>query len=53
MTNCCRKCMKKFCIKRDTIENCKDCVSEVYNEILKIKMEENNDFRRRQETFNA
>ena len=29
MTNCCRKCAKKFCEKRDEIEDCKDCVSYV------------------------
>jgi hypothetical protein len=29
MTNCCRKCSKKFCEKRDTVEDCKDCVSFV------------------------
>lgn len=45
MTNCCRKCMKKFCTNRNTVEDCKDCISEVYKEILKIKMEDNNDFR--------
>lgn len=36
MTNCCRKCMKKFCKDRNTIENCKDCISELYNELIKI-----------------
>lgn len=36
MTNCCKKCMKKFCKNRDMKENCKDCVSEVYLEILKL-----------------
>ena len=32
---CCKKCIK-FCEKRDTIENCKDCVSEVYHLMKKI-----------------
>lgn len=36
MTNCCRKCMKKFCEKRDMIEDCPDCVSEVYLEIQRL-----------------
>lgn len=36
MTNCCRKCMKKFCKDRNTIENCEDCISELYNELIKI-----------------
>lgn len=36
MTKCCRICMKKFCKKRNTVENCKDCVSEVYLELIKI-----------------
>lgn len=30
MTNCCRKCLKVFCDKRNEIENCKNCISEVY-----------------------
>lgn len=30
MTKCCKKCLKIFCEKRDTIEDCKDCISEVY-----------------------
>lgn len=36
MTNCCKKCMKKFCEERDRIENCKNCISEVYNLLLKL-----------------
>lgn len=30
LTNCCRKCSKKFCEKRGLIEDCKDCVSYVW-----------------------
>lgn len=42
MSNCCRKCLKIFCEKRDKIENCPNCISEVYQQLLKLnkKMEE-------------
>ena len=30
LTNCCRKCSKKFCENRGLIEDCKDCMSYVY-----------------------
>lgn len=30
MTNCCRKCSKKFCEQRDEIEDCENCVSYVW-----------------------
>lgn len=45
MTNCCRKCMKKFCKDRDAIEDCPNCISEVYLHILELnkKLEEDND----------
>ena len=36
MSNCCNKCMKKFCENRDKIENCKNCISEVYFQILQL-----------------
>ena len=43
MTNCCRKCMKIFCENRDNIEDCPDCVSEVYLMLQKLmKLEGNN-----------
>ena len=29
MTSCCRKCSKIFCVNRNEIENCKDCISYV------------------------
>ena len=35
-TKCCRKCIKRFCINRDTIEDCPNCISEVYYELMKI-----------------
>lgn len=45
MTDCCRKCMKKFCNNRGTIENCKDCISEVYLAMIEIdkKLEDYNE----------
>ena len=36
MTNCCRKCSKIFCEKRNEIEDCKDCVSFVLQEFRKL-----------------
>lgn len=36
MTECCRKCSKIFCEKRDTLEGCKDCISYVLLEFRKI-----------------
>lgn len=43
MTKCCRICMKLLCEQRGTIENCVDCVSEVYLALQKIdkKLNEN------------
>ena len=36
MTNCCRKCVKKFCEKRNTIEDCSDCISFVWLALKEI-----------------
>lgn len=36
MIECCRKCLKIFCEKRNTIENCKECISEVYYQIKQL-----------------
>ena len=36
MTNCCRKCSKKFCANRNEIENCKDCVSYLWLALQEI-----------------
>jgi hypothetical protein len=36
MTNCCRKCAKKFCENRNQIEDCKDYVSFVWLAIQEI-----------------
>lgn len=47
MTKCCQICSKIFCEKRNTIENCKDCISFVWlamqeiDKKAKIKEEEN------------
>lgn len=43
MTDCCRKCSKKFCENRNQIEGCKDCVSFVWLAMQEIdkKLEEN------------
>lgn len=30
MTDCCRKCAKKFCEKRNQIEDCSECISYVW-----------------------
>lgn len=48
MTNCCRKCAKLMCSKRNEIEDCKDCVSYVWLALQEIdkkldKEYENND----------
>lgn len=47
MTNCCRKCVKVFCKYRDAIEDCKECISEVFLSLMEIDKklkEENNGF---------
>lgn len=36
MTNCCRKCMKMMCKGRNKIEDCKNCVSELYLHIKEL-----------------
>ena len=36
MTNCCRKCSKIFCEKRDTIEDCPECISFLYLELQRL-----------------
>lgn len=36
MTECCRKCLKMLCKKRDTVEDCPDCISEVYWHLQQI-----------------
>lgn len=43
MTNCCRKCSKLLCQKRNQIENCKECVSYVLLAMREIdkKIKEN------------
>ena len=51
MTKCCTICMKKFCEIRDTIENCKNCISEVYLQFMQIdkKLEEVNEPRKNEQ----
>lgn len=36
MTNCCQKCSKILCEKRNEIENCKDCISFVLKAMQEI-----------------
>lgn len=45
MTHSCRICIKIFCPKRGEIEDCEECVSEVYAHLLELdrKLEEEND----------
>lgn len=42
-TNCCRKCTKLLCKNRNKVEDCKDCVSYVLQEMRNIdkKIKEN------------
>lgn len=36
MIDCCKKCLKIFCEKRNEIEECSNCISEVYWYFQKI-----------------
>ena len=36
LTNCCRKCSKKFCENRGLIEGCNDCISYLYLSLQEI-----------------
>lgn len=48
MTNCCRKCAKLMCNKRNEIENCSECVSYVWLALQEIdkKLKERDNFDR-------